>query len=335
MNVRLLRTIGTIRNFLLRAINKEFLIFVFFLALSSIFWLIITLNETFERELKVAVKLANVPSNYVITNEMDDTLRFTVRDKGYMIAAYLYGNHLRPVYVDFKSYYDGKGHGLVPAADMQKSVMQQLYGSTKLVSFKGDQLEFFYNRGEKKRVPIKMLGTVSPTSNYYLSHVEFMPDSVNVYAAAEILDSITIAYTERQNITDFEQGSTINVKLRNIKGAKFIPSTVKMRLHADILTEEIVSVPIEAINVPVDKVLRVFPQKVNVRFVVGASRLKSMPKDQVTKMLLPNGFRVVVNYNEVATKHTDKCRVYVTETPAGVRNARPENDLLDYVIEQQ
>lgn len=320
---------------MLRTINKEFLIFVFFLALSSVFWLIITLNETFEREMTVAVKLANVPSNYVITNEVEDTLRFTVRDKGYMIAAYLYGNHLRPVYVDFKAYYDGKGHGVVPVADLQRSVVQQLYGSTKLVSFKSDQLEFFYNRGEKKRVPIKMLGTVSPTSNYYLSHVEFSPDSVSVYASEEILDSITVAYTERQNITDFAQGATLKVKMRKIRGAKFVPSTVTMRLHADILTEEVVSVPIETANVPADKVLRVFPQKVNVRFVVGASRLKTMPKDDVTKTLLPRGFRVVVNYNEVATKHTDKCRVYVTETPAGVRNARPENDMLDYVIEQQ
>lgn len=334
MNVRLLRTIGTIRNFLLRTVNKEFLVFLFFLALSSIFWLILTLNQTYERELLVEVKLTNVPNNYVITNEQEDTLHFTVRDKGYMVAAYLYGSLLHPVYIDFKTYYDGKGHGSVPASDLQKSISQQLYGSSKLVTFKSDGFNFYYNKGEKKRIPVKLLGSITSESNYYLSSVQFTPDSVTVYATSEILDSITTAYTERQNITEFANGETLNVALRKIKGAKFVPSTVGMKLHADILTEEEVSVPIETINVPKDKVLRVFPQKVNVRFVVGATRLKTLPKDPVTKALLPTGFRVTVNYNEVAEKHLDKCRPYVSSTPAGVRNARPATDQLDYVIEQ-
>lgn len=335
MDIKLLKTIGTVKNFLLKAINKEFLIFLFFLAFSSIFWFIITLNETFEHELTMEVKLTNVPDNYVITNEPEDTLHFTVRDKGYMIALYLLDEELHPIYVDFKAYYDGKGHGTVPAADLQKGIVQQLYGSTKLVSFKSDGLEFYYNKGAKKRIPIKLLGSVTSESNYYLSSVQFTPDSVTVYASDEILDSITTAYTERQNITEFSNGSTLKVRLRKLKGAKFVPSTVSMKLHADILTEEVVNVPVEAINVPGDKMLRVFPQKVNVRFVVGASRLKSMAKNPLDKTLLPAGFRVVVNFNEVADKQADKCRPYVVATPAGVRNARPETEQLDYVIEQQ
>lgn len=337
MNIRLLRIVGIIRSLLLKAISKEFLIFLFFLAISGIFWLIVTLNETFEQELTMSVKIANVPDNYVITSESEDTLRFTVRDKGYVLALYLLGDdeEMRPLSIDFKTYSDGKGRGFVSAADLQKSIVQRLYGSTKLVSFKSDGLEFLYNKGAKKRIPIKLLGSITSESNYYLSSVQFTPDSVTVYASDEILDSITTAYTERQNITDFTNGSTINVNLRKIRGAKFVPATVAMKLHADILTEEVVTVPIETANVPEDKALRVFPSKVKVRFVVGASRLKDMPRDPVTKALLPEGFHVVVNYNEVATKQKDKCRVYVSGTPAGVRNARVEADLLDYVIEQR
>ena len=37
-----------VRNFLFSRANREFLIFLFFLALSGIFWLLTTLNETVE-----------------------------------------------------------------------------------------------------------------------------------------------------------------------------------------------------------------------------------------------------------------------------------------------
>ena len=335
MRVKLLRIFRAIRNFLLNTINKEFLVFLFFLVLSSGFWLLMTLNETFEHDFMVEVKLANIPRDVVITNEPDDTIRFTIRDKGYMIAAYLYGHKLHPITIDFKSYNDGKGHGVVAASDLQKRIGQQLYNSSKVTSFKTDQIEFYYNYGLHKRVPVKMLGTVTPAHNYYLSHVQFKPDSVMVYASQKLLDSITVAYTTYQHIRDFRQGTVKKVSLKKIKGAKFVPATVAMQLYSDILTEEVASVPIEAVNMPEDKVLRVFPSKVNVRFVVGASRLKTLPKDPITKDLLPKGFKVVVNYKELESKQADKCRVYVSSTPTGVRNARPEIELMDYVIEQR
>ena len=45
---------------------------------------------------------------------------------------------------------------------------------------------------------------------------------------------------------------------------------------------------------PENKVMRTFPSKVKVNFVVGAYRMQSMPKNAETKELLPVGFRVVV-----------------------------------------
>src|SRR3712207_6001934 len=72
-----------IRNFLFSWLNREFLIFLFFLALSGLFWLLMTLNETYEAEISVPVRIVNVPRNIVLTTEVDDTFRVTVRDKGF------------------------------------------------------------------------------------------------------------------------------------------------------------------------------------------------------------------------------------------------------------
>ena len=48
-----LHVVDIIRNFLFSVVNKQFLIFLFFLAFSGIFWLLMALNETYEREFSV------------------------------------------------------------------------------------------------------------------------------------------------------------------------------------------------------------------------------------------------------------------------------------------
>ena len=63
------RALEKVRNLLLRILNKQFLIFLFFLILSSVFWLIMTLNETYEKEMTIPLRLADVPRKVVITDE--------------------------------------------------------------------------------------------------------------------------------------------------------------------------------------------------------------------------------------------------------------------------
>lgn len=334
--IGLLRAYSTVRNTLFGRVNREFLIFLFFLAISGIFWLMMTLNETYEKELSVEVRLANVPRNVVVTSDASDTVRFTVRDKGYMIASYIYSHEIRPLFVNFANYANGKGRCLVPITDVQRQINQQLYTSTKLVSVKASGVEFFYNFGRHKKVPVRMAGRVIPGANYYLAHVRFEPDSVTVYATKTILDSIHAMYTVPQQIKGFTQPTTLDVRMAHIQGAKAVPAVVQMKLIPDVLTEEIVQVSVEAINVPDDKVVRTFPSKVPVRFVIGANQLRRMPKDPATKQLLAEGFRVVINYRHIMSNiSADKCHVYLVAVPNGVRGARLQVNEIDYLIEQR
>ena len=50
---------GLIREFFFSKANKELFLFIFFLVLSGIFWLITTLNETYEKEFTIPVSIAN------------------------------------------------------------------------------------------------------------------------------------------------------------------------------------------------------------------------------------------------------------------------------------
>lgn len=328
-----MKVIRRLRRVLLALISKEFLVFLFFLFISGIFWLLMTLNETYEKEVMIGMRMVNVPKNVVIINDVPQTLRVTIRDKGYTIGKYVFGDMLRPVSIDFSNYANGKGYGIVPASDIQKQVYLQLNKSTKVVGMKPEKVEFYYNFGRHKRVPVKMTGHVVPDNSFYLSKVIYSPDSVDVYASKSLLDSIQTAYTTWKYVKGLSDTVRIKAPLRSVRGAKLSPSSVMMTLVPDILTEETADVPIEAINMPDDKVLRTFPSKVKVKFVVGASRLRTMPKNMETRAILPVGFRLVADYNSITKDKGDKCKIYLLSSPSGVRKARPVINEVDYLIE--
>ncbi|WP_302396260.1 YbbR-like domain-containing protein [Leyella stercorea] len=327
MEKRLTQIINMVRNFLFSSANREFLTFFFFLVLSTIFWLMTALNETYEREIGVPAYLVNIPKNVVVTSDMEDTVRVTVRDKGFALLAYTYGEGIRPINVNFQSAITRQsGYGVVSSQELMKMINQRFSGSSKIVQVKPDCLDFHYNYGLSRQVSVKMSGHVVPGKSFYLARTRFWPEKVTVYGSKQALDSLRFVKTVPINITNFNDTVLRTVALETIKGVKIVPNTVRIGLYPDILTEENIEVPITAINMPEGKVLRTFPQRVTVNFIVGASMFRSISPEQ---------FAVVVDYNEIIDHPSDKCSIHLRETPQGVRNARLKMTQVDYLIEEQ
>ena len=316
-----------VSDFVFSNTNRDFLVFLFFLGLSGIFWLSLTLNETYEREFSIPVSVVDIPKNAVLTSDEVDTIKMTIRDKGIVLVAYQYGDYLNRLRIPFKNYTRNNGSGSVPASELQKLVYQNLVSSSKITACKPDKLEFFYNYGTNKKVPVRWSGRVIPEELYFISRVDYSPDSVTVYASDEKLDSINIIYTETLNYANFRDTLTITCQLAKIKGVKVVPDKVKINFFTDVLTEEnIEGVPIQGINLPDGKALRTFPAKVTVSFVTGVS---------VFRNLRPEDFTIVADYNEIKRHPSEKCRITLKNVPPGISRARLDVTLVDYLIENE
>ena len=307
--------------------NKEFLIFLFFLALSGAFWLSLTLNDTYEQEFAVPVAVVDVPKNAVLTSDEVDTVKMTIRDKGIFLISYYYGDYLKNIRIHFRSHSHNNGTGTIAAQELQKIVYSRLFSSSKILSTKPDKLEFYYSYGTKKKVPVRWSGRVIPEELYFISRVEYSPDSVTIYASEEKLDSINMVYTEQLNYANFRDTLSVNCRLSKIKSVKMVPDHVQVNFFTDVLTEErIEGIPVQGINMPEGKTLRTFPAKVAVNFVTGVN---------VYRNLRPQDFTVVVDYNDIKNNPSEKCDIHLKDVPSGISRARLETTQVDYLIESQ
>ena len=316
----------TTKDFVFSRANREFLVFLFFLALSGIFWLLLTLNETYEKEYAVPVSITNIPKNAVLTSEETDTVKVTIRDKGYTLMTYLYGDIINKLNMNFHNYSHNNGTGIVTSQDIQKQLYLQLASGSRITSVKPEKLEFFYNYGAKKKVPVRWSGRVIPEELYFISRVTFSPDSVLIYASDQKLDSINMVYTEQLNYANFRDTLRVACELSKIKGVKMVPDKVNVSFFTDVLTEEYIEgIPVKGINMPEGKVLRTFPAKVKVSFVTGVNVYRNLKRED---------FTVVADYRDIEKNPTEKCRLYLKEVPSGISKAHLATNYVDYLIEE-
>ena len=308
-------------------VNKQFLVFIFFLFLSGIFWLVITLNETYEKDIKIPAQVVGIPKNVVLTSVPTDTIRVTIREKGWVMLGYLYTDQLGTIQIPFKSYDRGRGTGVVGINELKRMIEQRLEVSSKIIAVKPERMEFSYNNGECRRVPIRWAGRVIPDQLYFISHVEYLPDSVDIYASREKLDSIRVVYTEALNYVNFRDTLTVECQLAHLNDVKIVPDRVQIRFHTDVLTEETMSnIPIQCVNLPAGKVLRTFPRYAKVHFVAGASQIRNLRAED---------FKVIADYHEIELSHKEKCNLYLREVPQGVSRATLNTKQVDYLIEEE
>lgn len=317
--------IQKIRKFLLSNKCKECLVFLFFVLVSFAFWMLQTLDDVYQTEFKVPLRLKNVPKEAVLTSELPNEVRVRVEDRGTVLLNYMLGRTFFPVSFDFNDYRDKGTHVHISSAELLKKVAAQLNVSTHLISVRPDTLDFIYTMGKAKKVPVRLSGEVRAGLQYYVSHIGFVPDSVIAYAPQEVLDTLTAAYTERVDLENVADTLHKRVSLQKLKGVKFVPAYNDLSVYVDMYSEKTVEVPIVGINFPANKVLRTFPSKVQVTFQVGLMHFKEISSED---------FFIGVTYEDILKTNGDKLLLTLKSVPDYVSHARIIPASVDYLIEQ-
>ncbi len=282
------------------------------------------LNETYEVTIDVPVRLVNIPSNVVITTDIQDSVLVTLKDIGFNIFTHCDTANIKPIDIDFRKYASDY-HGSIPLSGYIRSIHDMFINST-IVSIKPEKLEFFYNYGMNKKVPVIMAGKVSPEGAYYLSETKFWPDSVIIYATKEKLDSIDAMYIRPISINHFKDTLIFSTDIAPVTGVKSVPSVVKIGLFPDINIQESITIPISCRNLPVGKTLRTFPAKAKIRFVSGVKQYKE---------LRTSDFIVEANYDEILSYPNKKtCTLRLVTIPDCIQRAELLTTEAEFIIEE-
>ena len=316
-----------IRNVFFGRKSHEFFVFLFFFVVSAGFWLLQTLDETFETEISIPLALKNVPEKVQITTGLPSQIHITIRDRGTTLFRFFRYTVQNAVEVDFEKYDAGHltARVQVPVSDVQRMIQSQLGVSGHIISVRPDTLEYYYNRGVAKRLPVKICGSVGASPQNYIQSMNLSEDSVLVYAPNSVLDTMQYAYTQAVSLLGLKENITQSISFQRMKGVKYVPERVEMTAFVGYYAEKTVEVPIIGLNFPGDKELRTFPSKAKVTFRVESGQYQRITADN---------FVLAVTYEELLQNPSDKYRLHLKSLPDGVTNARISPLEVDYLIER-
>lgn len=322
--LRLLRE--RIHAFLTSQRSREMTVFFFFLLISAGFWLLLTLNESYDANFQLPLRLMNVPRGVVVTTDLPSSITVNLQDKGATLLPYSYRLKRDTVKVNFADYDVGSsnGHIILSHADIMKQLAPKLELSSHINAIRPDTLEYYFTRGVRKRVPVQFNGRIEVNSFYFLSEVRCEPDSVDVWAEQQLLDSLTAVPTVNTIWTDLTENTQHNIRLQGRRGMKVFPPSVLLSAIVDVYVEKQVKVAIVGTNFPAGYTLRTFPSIVTISFRVGATRFKEVTAEN---------FVLTATYEELLQRPDSILHLQLRSVPEGVSQVRISPADVQFMIE--
>ena len=313
------------RRLRLIKIDRNLLVFLLFLCLSTIFWFLQTIQESTEVILAYRLVIEDLPNDVVFTGDVPNQINVTYTSKGWNAFYYKFMRNEEPeLVVNFKDINQKSGKITIDANTLRRAILRKKPQGMTYKSSSPGKIETFYSNGQHKRVPVLFNGHVTTTAGRYQCGTIILPDSVDIYAPKHIYGSINNIKTENVTYTDLEDTLQTRLALLVPRGAKAIPDSVDVNICVDIFTDKTLQATVYSENVPHNKLIRTFPLKVNITFLVSATLYNDITADD---------FLLVIDYNELKND-SKRCRVHVRQKPSGIRNLRISPETIEYIIEQ-
>jgi hypothetical protein len=194
------------------SIDRDVIIFSFFLLLSFIFWYLNSLGKELEYNIKYPVRYVNLPEDRVLSEDLPSRLDLYLKGPGYsIIKLKISGNHT-PVILDVSnisyrrvpgsrtlSYYVITS-GLIP------KIKNQLRAECDITSIKPDTLFLSFDKIITKQVEVVPVVDVVTERQYFVKgKIIVDPDTVSITGPKNVLDTIKHVKTRYKKLKGVDE----------------------------------------------------------------------------------------------------------------------------------
>lgn len=300
---------------------RNVLLFMVFVAISVLFWLIISLNDSVTHTFSVSFKLENVPNSVTFINDPPVDMHVTLRDKGTKILRS--GIAKNPtMHVNFQEY-ASNGILRMSRSDLNTALKQSFGNNVTISSISLDSLRLCYTTQPGKLVPVIVRVDVSASfGNIIAGPPVPLVKAVRVYSFGNETDTITHVYTQRLVKRNLEETSVFDVKVQPIGNVRIVPSVVKVQINVDPLVLKEGYATVATRGVPEGESLLLFPNRVPVKFYVPMSLFndEDVPVE------------VIVDYADTRKTAGNKLPVYIADYPGYIVTPELKVDSVEYTL---
>jgi hypothetical protein len=315
------------------SINREVVVFSFFLLLAFIFWYLNSLEKTVEYNMRYPVRYINLPEERVLEVDLPASIDIYLKGPGYsMLKLKLAGNR-SPVILDVStinyrrvpgsrtfSYYIITT-GLIP------KLRNQLRTECEISSIKPDTLFFSFDRIITKKVQVTPQIEVSTEKQYLVKgNILAYPDTISITGPKRILDTINSVKTKFKKLRGVNETISKGFALVTPEGCTISSRKVTLTIPVEQFTEAEINVPVKILNCPDSITIKIFPDIVSVKCLVAIGDYKKFEE-------IP--FEVVLDLAKADLNSSEKIPIGFRNIPPYVSSLRVTPSKVDFLIEKK
>ena len=303
--------------------GRDTMMFLLFVVISCILWAVLSLNDEKQYDLRLPMRITNVPDSVTLSSPGPEALSVSLRAKGTQLMKMTVGR-MPTVNVDFRAFRsDGTVH--LSATDL-KGLVRNATGGSQVSMVYPDSLSLPYTTHKGIRVPVRLDYKVTAGPQSALTgRPRLSADSVLLYTAGSAPDRADAVSTEPIHLLGIDKNTTLRVKLMAPRGTRLIPDSIDVTFEVEPLIFKSRKVVIEPINVPEGTKLITFPAQIDVFFMVPVSGYRQSD----------NHFRVVADYRTIRQGTGSRnVKLSLINVPSNFQNAHLSADSAEYIIER-
>jgi YbbR domain-containing protein len=305
--------------------RKRILVLITCLLLAVAGWLFLALNNKYVYTAKTVLVYKNFPQKKAFHPLQSDTVDLLVEGTGWqLLFARL---RVSPPSISI-SLDKLNNRNYILFSEQLYNVNNQLETSQKIISVRPDTLYFDFSRRTVKRVPVKLVSSLTFAKQFGISDdIEITPDYVTVSGPQEELERIKEWKTDTLKLHNLQGAVVSRVAMRHNaqKNVNIFPGNVEIKLPVDEFTEKTLEVPLKILNNGEYYNVKLYPKKVKITFMVALSSYQQVNEDFI---------EASVDLNEWKLQKHDQLTVKLTRFPDYCKLVKLDPGKIDFMIEK-
>jgi len=308
--------------------KRKFYVFLLCLIISTFIWCLIKFAKDYSTTIEFPVVFINLPKDHVLMNDVDTSLALTIRAQGFHLLKYKLFKSAKPLIIDLsklKLMKQNRGHrAYIVTSTLVQRLSNQLDFKNTVIDISPDTLFFVFDNMVHKKVPVKLNLSLNFEKQYLLyDSIRYFPDSVIVSGSPQILDTLRYITTSKKEFEKLNESQSFYLGFFKSKNLKYTvqPEMVKVNFEVEKFTDGTIEIPVNMGNSGAN--LKLFPDKVNVTYLVAMKDYKS---------ITPDMFTATVNVVKLQEHKDNKLKVEISKYPSYLRITRVDPEKVEYII---
>jgi hypothetical protein len=312
-------------------INRNTLLFLFFLLISSVAWLLTSLNRDYSTSIRCQLEFTDLPGNKTLAVLENPVIDLNISGHGYTLVWYKINPEIKlPFSLRMTGIQSGLQNGVYRywlLSRQMKEKLQPAFGSTLLInSVTPDTLYIDLCEKISRKVPVLPNLNLRFARQYMLcGPVKISPDSVIVSGPRNRVDSLQGVRTHLHRVSSLKGEYNTRLLLEPPLLVISDISSVDVSICAEKFTEAEITVPLNVVNLPEGISLKTFPPNVQLTYRIGLSKYKEVG---------PDLFTVSVDFREAMQPGTEKLPVVLQRAPDFIEEIKFNPHTVDFIIEK-